>query len=60
MPETIDFIETPEKETISVNLTKKNIDRLRSIKKNKKTSISSIVEQLLDGPLEKLYNESVK
>lgn len=57
MSNNIDLIETPERETISVNLQKKQVERLRAIKKARNISIARIVDQLIDEPLEKAYNK---
>ena len=46
----------PARESITINIQKKQIERLQAIKKAKDIPISRIIDQLIDEPLEKEFN----
>ena len=49
------LISNPERESITVNIQKKQVDQLRAIKKATKIPIARIVDQLINEPLDKAY-----
>ena len=46
----------PKRESITVNIQKKQVERLRALKEARDIPISRIIDQLIDEPLEKAYN----
>ena len=46
----------PARESITINIQKKQIEKLQAIKKAKDIPISRIIDQLIDEPLEKEFN----
>jgi len=45
----------PKRESITINIQKKQVERLRAIKEARDIPISRIIDQLIDEPLEKAY-----
>ena len=49
MSDNIKFIKIPERQTISVNIRKDQVEFLKNLKKMNEISISRIVEQIIDN-----------